>query len=111
MDDRARHKLRIAVKKLRYATGFFESLFTGHARRRTGFAKSLKTLQDALGRLNDIRVHRLFARTTLRSNFPKAVKRAYGLGIVTGREDADVQTCLKAARKAGKKFAAAKPYW
>jgi triphosphatase len=111
MDDRARHKLRIAVKKLRYATGFFESLFTGHTKQQARFVKGLQALQGALGRLNDIRMHRQFARTTLRGHFPKAIKRAYGLGIVTGREDADTKACLKAALKAGRKFAGAKPYW
>lgn len=53
-----RHALRIAIKKLRYATEFFASLFpdgdAGKRRRRT--AKALSSLQESLGELNDLAV-------------------------------------------------------
>jgi CHAD domain-containing protein len=51
-----RHKLRIAGKKLRYATEFFADLFSGksEAKRLHNMIASLKDLQDALGALNDI---------------------------------------------------------
>src|SRR5436190_13913821 len=61
LDARGRHKLRIAGKKQRYATSFFDSLF-GQGRAHRRFAAQLKKLQDALGRLNDVQVHRRFAR-------------------------------------------------
>jgi len=59
MDARARHKLRIAVKKLRYAEEFFRALYAqGSAHKeQKKFAARLTALQSALGRLNDIRVH------------------------------------------------------
>jgi CHAD domain-containing protein len=55
LDDRERHKLRIAAKKLRYATQFFAGLFPGKRarRRRKAFARHLARLQDHLGTLND----------------------------------------------------------
>jgi CHAD domain-containing protein len=58
-----RHKLRIATKKLRYATGFFASLFDDDRQtsRRKSFQDDLKTLQNALGTLNDIAMHRHIA--------------------------------------------------
>jgi inorganic triphosphatase YgiF len=58
MPDAARHRLRIDVKKLRYAAQFFVSLFPGKAtaKHRQAFAKSLDRLQDCLGELNDMAV-------------------------------------------------------
>ncbi|HEY2573275.1 MAG TPA: CHAD domain-containing protein, partial [Verrucomicrobiaceae bacterium] len=68
MDARGRHKLRIAVKKLRYAAEFFGALYAhGRARKEQKlFAARLKALQSALGRLNDIRVHEQFAKKEVR---------------------------------------------
>ncbi|HEY2835551.1 MAG TPA: CHAD domain-containing protein [Rhizomicrobium sp.] len=117
MDDLNRHKLRIAVKKLRYAIGFFDALFLDHNKRRKDFAAALKQLQSALGRLNDIRVHGGFANDVIRRSkrSPKSkarvVVRAYGLGQLTGRERLDRKACLKEAGKAGKRFSTLKPYW
>jgi len=109
MDDRQRHKLRIAVKKLRYAVGFFESLFgAGHRRKR--FAARLKALQSALGRLNDIRVHRKFARSRVRGK-AQLSHGAYALGVLTGQEREAAKPCLDAAAKAGKKLRGLKPFW
>ena len=64
MADAERHRLRICVKKLRYAADFFAPLFRGTAR--GGFVKGLAKLQDSLGQLNDMAVaaagrDRLFA--------------------------------------------------
>lgn len=64
MADAERHRLRICVKKLRYAADFFAPLFRGTAR--GGFVKGLAKLQDSLGILNDMAVaaagrDRLFA--------------------------------------------------
>lgn len=49
-----RHRVRIAAKKLRYATEFFQSLHA--AGRVKHYVKSLTALQDALGWLNDAAV-------------------------------------------------------
>ena len=57
---RARHKLRIRAKKVRYGLEFFESLFSGKGERKQllQLSKRLKELQDALGSLNDFTAHR-----------------------------------------------------
>ncbi|MEO8484794.1 MAG: CYTH and CHAD domain-containing protein [Betaproteobacteria bacterium] len=53
-DVEARHAVRIAAKKLRYATEFFATLFP---RRRTrDYRRALAKLQDALGGFNDAAV-------------------------------------------------------
>jgi CHAD domain-containing protein len=49
-----RHELRIATKKLRYATEFTASLFPGKRARR--YLRRLEALQDALGVANDATV-------------------------------------------------------
>lgn len=46
-----RHVLRIAAKKLRYATEFFSGLYPGKATRR--YIQALSHLQDEFGALND----------------------------------------------------------
>lgn len=53
-DAHLRHRARIAAKKVRYATEFFESLYPG--KRVSGYTKSLSALQDELGWLNDAAV-------------------------------------------------------
>jgi inorganic triphosphatase YgiF len=65
LNERQRHKLRIAIKKLRYASEFFAGLYNrGKARRRRRqYDSVLKGLQSALGKLNDIRVHDELARS------------------------------------------------
>lgn len=50
-DSTRRHRLRIAVKRLRYAVDFFRAFFDATGVRAYGSA--LAALQDTLGRLND----------------------------------------------------------
>jgi len=58
-----RHALRIAAKKLRYASEFFQSLYPGKPMRR--YLRNLSALQDSLGSLNDIaNLPRLIAAET-----------------------------------------------
>ena len=49
-----RHRLRIGVKKLRYAVEFFAGLFPH--RETTLYLRRLSLLQEALGRMNDVSV-------------------------------------------------------
>jgi len=51
-----RHRLRIALKKLRYATEMLAGLYDAGAVER--FTRRLKRLQDDLGDANDLRVAR-----------------------------------------------------
>ena len=54
-DVEGRHRLRIDVKKLRYASEFFAGLALGGDRRRwKDFVEQLEQLQESLGALNDI---------------------------------------------------------
>ncbi len=56
LDPEARHRVRIAAKKLRYGAEFFAALYDGKkaAKRHEVFVEALADLQDHLGDLNDI---------------------------------------------------------
>ncbi len=58
-DDDQRHRLRIQIKKLRYALEFAEGLHGFAAEERKTFGKAVQSLQDALGLLNDSVVARM----------------------------------------------------
>src|SRR5262249_18158806 len=102
-----RHRLRIQVKKLRYAAQFFSELFRDNKarRRQKKFMSALKRLQDGLGDLNDIVVDkRLIASTA-------APKRAFAAGLLTGREEAHENEALLNAINGYTKLVKAKSFW
>lgn len=110
-----RHKLRIAIKKLRYSSDFFAALFDVKRQnsRRKEFQKVLKSLQGLLGTLNDIEAHRRVAQTVVHAQRPvvKKAEKSFAMGFVSGVERAQVEKCLAAARTAGRELAAATPFW
>jgi inorganic triphosphatase YgiF len=88
LDAAGRHKLRIAIKKLRYAVEFFTSLFDGeeaHALR-----AHLARLQDILGTMNDAAtLQRLLGEVHAgTSELAMAEARGILLGWSAGRADA-----------------------
>ena len=69
-DAEQRHRLRIRMKRLRYACDFFAASFAGAAAR--PYIKRLAALQDILGDLNDIAVaRRLLAEIAPRGSAPE----------------------------------------
>jgi triphosphatase len=114
LDSQQRHTLRIAVKKLRYATDFFGHLFAGRAakKRLLDFKTRLTDLQDRLGALNDIKVHQKLA-PKLVAGKPSAKRRrqAFALGIVSGRERGEIEPLLSAAEKDARNFAQVRSFW
>ena len=75
----ARHKLRIALKHMRYATEFFGGLFDAAAAAR--FVKTAAALQDALGARNDAAIAlRLVEELGPAGN----ADFAHAAGVVTG---------------------------
>jgi len=115
LDARQRHRVRIAVKKLRYATDYFRSLFAEakakKARKR--FDKTLKSLQDALGKLNDISVHERLARQYIHPSKQVRNKpeKAYAMGFLSGGEKNTSRACLTSAANAGAKLSQLQPFW
>jgi triphosphatase len=113
LEARPRHKLRIKGKKLRYATEFFASVFPGKkpGQRRDIFVVKLKELQDALGVLNDIKVHEGLMRNKLREGQRPPTKELFAAGQLFGSEGARFDPVMKDAERAYTNFARARPFW
>jgi triphosphatase len=96
-----RHKLRIKIKKLRYAAGFFESLYPDPDRKKLArFSARLKKLQDALGALNDFVAHREMATDAALSAPPENRRaRAFASGVMIGQEHEVAKALMKTARR------------
>lgn len=111
LDAEHRHRVRIGIKKLRYATEFFESLFG--AKKAKAFRRALTAVQDSLGQLNDVAV----AQGLLHQAAVEAgdADRAFAAGEVAGWHRARTQGpkahSLDKATAAWKDFAKAKPFW
>ena len=107
LDVRGRHKFRIRIKKLRYATLFFSELITGKRNRKRCNAAldSMKRLQDALGELNDIAVR------TRPSRDGSTHDRPFAAALLLRHQQARVQPLKNAASRAYDDFAAVKPFW
>lgn len=109
VDDR--HRVRIALKQLRYTSEFFESLHSGRKTKR--YVKSLARMQDSLGHLNDVAVaERLIEEISKGAIIPSEraeIQRATGLLVgwfTRGVADAEPETVSN-----WKTFAAAMPFW
>jgi triphosphatase len=118
LNPRQRHKLRIAAKKLRYASEFFADAFPGKkaGRRRKRFIAGLKELQVCLGDLNDIVVNKRLSASLVNSPAAREhrndqVWKAFTAGRLSGREEARFSSVMKAATHAHKVFAGAKRFW
>lgn len=107
LDDPRRHRVRIAAKKLYYATGFFESLVAGHnnGKRMERFKKRIKKLIDALGALNDISVRRTIIDRVAKSAAGSKRLNADAARKLTELDTRDIHKQLKAAVKAASKLA------
>jgi CHAD domain-containing protein len=109
-----RHALRIRVKKLRYGTEFFASLFPDANRKCKRFGRELEALQDTLGRLNDIAAHRQIARGIVEEGTVEGRsgrRIAAAMGALTGSEQAEQASLLAAVPKLRARLAKAPRYW
>ncbi len=98
-----RHRLRIALKKLRYATEFLGGLYSRRALAR--YARRLRPLQDDLGHANDVR-----AAQGLVAEFGGAPTERAG-GIVVGWHGREVADAEARTRGHVRRFRRAKPFW
>jgi inorganic triphosphatase YgiF len=107
LDPAQRHKLRIALKKLRYLSEFLGALF----RRRDlkSFLRALKPLQEALGSANDVRTaHELLAQREAMGDSAEIERSA---GLVLGWHDRDLAEREPKLRKQVRRFRKADPFW
>jgi triphosphatase len=110
---RARHAVRIAAKKLRYATEFFAPLFEGRTaeERRDAFLSALERLQEHLGELNDLTVGREKHPDWFQAESDDGDPAAHAAHLVAKRQSARARRALRSALTAYRDFAAAKRFW
>jgi CHAD domain-containing protein len=105
------HRLRIALKKLRYTAEFFAPLYPKRSVGR--YLKKLRGLQNHLGDLNDVANVRSVVGGLLREKAKKDDDGAmrYAAGAMVGWYGAQVPHTAKQAMKRYKKFKRAKAFW
>ena len=102
--DARTHKLRIALKKLRYAAEFFAPLY-GH-RRTARYIKSLKSLLDELGAAND--AHGVGTVLALLGEAPEL---DFAKGAITGWYAARNKRLGRRAMESWRRFRRLRPFW
>jgi CHAD domain-containing protein len=101
------HRLRIAIKKMRYATDFFAALYP--SRRTDAFRNALAQLQQALGNFNDAVVTASLVTHAGRDLRGVGIHEARGilLGWSAGIQDSGTSQL----QRVWKQFRNAKPFW
>jgi CHAD domain-containing protein len=99
-----RHQARIAIKKARYASEFFESLFTDDAE---DFSAALAELQDGLGVYNDMET----ANTLLDEIDAEGGASLRASGFVRGWFAHAAQAGAAHAKKSEKRLKKLEPFW
>jgi triphosphatase len=97
-----RHKLRIRIKKIRYALEFFRNLYPARAQGGLDrLSNQLRKIQDALGALNDFIAHREIAvDAALHAPRNNGRAGAFATGLLVSQEKEASKGLLKAAGKA-----------
>jgi len=118
LDTEQLHRLRIQVKKARYATDFFSGVYHGKksAKQSKKIKSSLMQLQNSLGRVNDIVTHKALFSDIIASRAKGLTEeqgrhRAFAAGLIIGDQQAQIQKLLDRARKAYSRFDGTKAFW
>ena len=104
-----RHRLRLGVKRLRYAAECFRSLFEGDAT--PGYLKRLSRLQDSLGHLNDVETASELLQQFGDHGTLSAASLARASGLVIGWYRRGAEELESKLRKHWKQFRADQPFW
>lgn len=105
LPNETRHEARIALKKVRYACGYFQSLFDGEDV--YIYRKRMSALQDDLGRLNDADVAAALVDRLAAGDRAAAVAGA----AIKGWQACRVQASEDHMVAAWQAFAEARPFW
>jgi CHAD domain-containing protein len=108
--DEQIHRLRIALKKLRYTGEFFAPLYDKDEV--VEFGERLSNMQDSLGAVHDVVVAReTLARLTASTHEQNDSGLSFAAGIVYGWHLDRSTHIFKKSVKRWKKFAATEPFW
>jgi triphosphatase len=105
LDARARHKLRLKGKTLRYAAEDLAPLFPDHPKRAEHFIAASKSVQDLLGALNDRHVRQTLIETVSHGD-EAAARDAARVALADNETELLDQT-----RQALDELLDAKPFW
>jgi CHAD domain-containing protein len=105
------HRLRIALKKLRYTAEFFAPLYS--RKKVTRYLRKLRGLQNHLGDLNDAANVRAVVSNLLREKTKKDGEgnMRYAAGAMVGWYCAQVPGAIKHALERYKKFKRVRAFW
>jgi CHAD domain-containing protein len=105
-----RHRLRIALKKLRYSAEFFAPLFA--AKPVSAFLERLSKLQDLFGALNDAAtVETILRRITEHAGKRSSAELLEAAAFVDGWHQSRVEPTWDKAKKRWKIFIKTEPFW
>lgn len=118
-DQAGRHRLRLQVKKLRYAAEFLAALASDKKsqKRAQAMIVVLKCLQDKLGGLNDIGVRRSLADEMAgkaklgRKGRQSRREQLFLAGLIAERQHQGFGPLIEEAEKTFADFRRAKPFW
>ena len=112
LEQRDCHRLRISLKKLRYAAEFYAPLY--RKKKVRSYVKAIKELQDLLGAFNDAgQVRAILSQLTADGDIaPRAqADLFFASGLINGWHCARASRLGKSALKRWDKFKRARPFW
>ncbi|MDH3472875.1 MAG: CHAD domain-containing protein [Rhodospirillales bacterium] len=105
-----RHRMRIQVKRLRYASDFFNSFYPRKAVK--PYSEGLANLQDALGYLNDVAVvEELVARICQGARGEVLEQCRFAGGVIIGWHSRALADSEQRLVRNVKNFIACRPFW
>jgi len=114
LNTRERHELRIRVKKLRYGSEYFATLFAHSRGAQRRYGRALEELQDTLGRLNDIAVQQRIAARIIDDGSAGAHasrRMAFAMGSFTAGETAEERVLVARVEVLRRRLAHAPRFW
>ena len=112
LEQRDCHRLRIALKRLRYASEFYGPLYKKDEVKR--YVRRLKKLQDLLGQVNDVaQVRAVLSRLTVDENAPAHTQAdlSFAAGLINGWHRARMDRLQRKALRRWDRFKRTEPFW